>query len=460
MKGLFAKIFLWFWITGTLTGIASVLAVLFLHHPPKQPSSRVFQDTALAYGTAAVDVLEEEGRSAAADYIRELSKNTRIQGCIFDDGANALAGERCSDFQQFASQVLAGARPSRSATSLNSTMTAVRIDSVSKQHYVFVSGLVTGPHSPPTYDLKEVALRGSIAVLVSGLICFFLARYLTRPILILRSVAQSVTAGNLSARVDGSIAKRGDELGEFARDFNRMAGQTEHLIYSQRQLVYDISHELRSPLARLNVALDIIRGRVANDSAVDRMDGDLQQLNEMIGRILTVAKLEATAQLESSHEVALSELIASIVHDADFEALERSSRVELLGTADVVVSGDHNLIRSAIENVVRNAVRFTSPGTAVEIRLTSSEIDGQARALVRIRDHGPGVPEHELENIFRAFYRVTDSGSRSSEGVGLGLSITDRIVRLHKGVIRASNAPEGGLQVDIELPLSARLVAV
>ncbi len=275
-----------------------------------------------------------------------------------------------------------------------------------------------------------------------------------------RSAAQRITAGDLGVRVEGNLARRGDELGEFARDFNRMADQTEHLIYSQRQLLYDISHELRSPLARITVALDIFRTRMDGDSTLNRMDGDLKQLNEMIGRILTVAKLESTSTLQSLATVELSELIASVVHDADFEANEKRSSVKVFEMDDATIEGDQNLIRSAVENVLRNAVRFTASETSVEVRLKTSEMDGRKSAIISIRDHGPGVPKEELPHIFRAFYRVTDAGSRSSKGVGLGLSITERIVRLHEGHLRAANMPGGGLQVEIELPLSVDVAAM
>ena len=153
-------------------------------------------------------------------------------------------------------------------------------------------------------------------------------------------------------------------------------------------------------------------------------------------------------------------MIASVAHDADFEANEKGSNVKVFVMDYAIVEGDQNLIRSAVENVLRNAVRFTAAETSVEVRLETSEIDERGSAIISIRDHGPGVPEEELPHIFKAFYRVTDAGSRSSKGVGLGLSITERIVRLHEGQLRAANMPGGGLQVEIELPLSADVQAM
>jgi two-component system sensor histidine kinase CpxA len=231
-----------------------------------------------------------------------------------------------------------------------------------------------------------------------------------------------------------------------------MANTTETLISSQRQLLYDVSHELRSPLARLNVALDLLRGRVGEVPAVNRMQVDLQRLNETIGRLLTVAKLEASSTLQNSAKVNLSDLVASIAADAEFEAQERGSRVEVAETADLAVLGDPNLLRSAIENVLRNALRFTAPGTPVEVLLQVAPAISGDEAIIVVRDHGPGVPPEELTRIFKPFYRLFESRDSNSDGAGLGLAIAERIVRLHGGRICATNVGGGGLSVEIILP--------
>ena len=208
----------------------------------------------------------------------------------------------------------------------------------------------------------------------------------------------------------------------------------------------------------MNVALDLLRGRVPDDPALNRIGIDLQRLNEMIGRLLTVAKLEATSTLQTPARVDLSELVSSVVSDADFEAQERGSRVDMVQGANLAVSGDPNLLRSAIENVLRNAVRFTRVGTAVEVALQTTKVTSADEAIISIRDHGPGVPEQELAKIFIPFYRVTDARSRDSGGVGLGLAITERIVRLHGGRIQAINDPNGGLRVEMIFPKAFRIV--
>jgi two-component system sensor histidine kinase CpxA len=231
-----------------------------------------------------------------------------------------------------------------------------------------------------------------------------------------------------------------------------MASKSENLISSQRQLMYDVSHELRSPLARMNVALDLLHRRIGDDSAIKHMETDLQRLNEMIARLLTVAKLDAANALQNRARVNLTEIVSSIAVDAEFEAQEKGNRVVVVPQADLIVFGDPNLLRSAIENVLRNAMRYTAPGTVVEVILQTNNAIRSNEAIISVRDHGKGVPENELTNIFKPFYRVTDARASESTGAGLGLAITERIVTLHEGRIRAINEPGGGLRIEIVFP--------
>jgi len=363
--------------------------------------------------------------------------------------ANALAGERCAEFTGLAARVARG-EPTAHEMRRGLLRTAVTIRGSDGHSYIYASELLAGPRAALGLNPGIVLLRAGLALLVSGLVCYFLTRYLTMPILRLRSAAQQITAGQLSVRAEVALELRRDEFGDLVRDFNRMASKTEGLISSQRQLLNDVSHELRSPLARMNVALDLLRRHVGDDPALNRMEIDLQRLNEMIGRLLTVAKLEAASTLQNPVRVNLSELVSSVASDAEFEAQERGSRVDVVQAADLVVPGDPNLLRSAIENVLRNAVRFTAAGTAVEVNLRASAAVGADEATIVVRDHGMGVPEEELALIFKPFYRLADS--RDSTGAGLGLAIAERIVRLHGGRIRAMNEAGGGLSVEIVLP--------
>jgi two-component system sensor histidine kinase CpxA len=297
-----------------------------------------------------------------------------------------------------------------------------------------------------------------IAVLSSGLVCYFLARYLSSPIVRLRKAAQRLAAGDLSARVGGRSSPAGDEISQLVHDFDLMAERIEKLVAAQSRLLKDISHELRSPLARLAVALELARQRSGPDaaSALDRISVESSRMNELIGSLTTIARLESGAENARKVPIALEELVQEVARDAAFEAQAKDRQVECEILDELPVEGDPGLLHSAVENVVRNATRYTSEGTTVKIHAERAGND----ALVRISDSGPGVPEAELEKIFKPFYRIDDARGRNTGGVGLGLAITDQAVRLHGGSVVASNLPEGGLLIEIRIPLQPGLPAI
>jgi two-component system sensor histidine kinase CpxA len=266
-------------------------------------------------------------------------------------------------------------------------------------------------------------------------------------------MSQKLAAGDLSVRTGSGLAHRQDEIGDLVRDFNAMASRIEELISRQRQLISDVSHELRSPLARINVALDLSRERKGNDPAFEQMQEDIEVLDEMIGRLLTIAKLDISAPQVPMMDFDLSELLSQIARNADFECQEPNRGIRLTFSGQCTAWGSPELLHSAIENVVRNAMRYTERGTCVEISL---ERDSSAGVRVVVRDYGPGIPESELGNIFQPFYRVADARDRQSGGTGLGLAIAERVVRIHGGTIRAENAMPRGLRIEIVLPQSAR----
>jgi two-component system sensor histidine kinase CpxA len=451
MPRLFVKMFLCFWATVVVIGISLVLA--FALQPANVPSKwhAGLADTTHFFGTAAVGAFERGGDSAAVGYIHALSEDAHIHGCIFDSSGNALAGESCSELHGLAARLVRG-DPSAQDMRRGLTRIAVFVAGPDGRTFIYASELLAGPGAAFGMSPEVVLLRAGVAFIVSGLLCYLLTRYLTTPILRLRVAAQLISAGHLGTRAEAKLELRRDEFGDLVRDFNLMASKTENLLSNQRQLMYDVSHELRSPLSRMNVALDLLHRRVGEDSALKHMEADLRRLNEMITRLLTVAKLDATNELRSHVRVNLTELVSSVAIDAEFEAQEKGKRVVVVAEADLVVLGDPNLLRSAIENVLRNAVRYTSPGTAVDIVLQLTRAFGPKEALVAVRDHGNGVPEDELTNIFKPFYRITNARGLESAGAGLGLAITERIVTLHKGRIRAINEPNGGLRVEMIFP--------
>jgi two-component system sensor histidine kinase CpxA len=329
-------------------------------------------------------------------------------------------------------------------------------------------GVFFGRHDLPLLGL-------SIAIISSGLICYLLAWSMASPVTRLRRAAQSLAAGDLSARAGAPASGRHDELTELMRDFDRMADRIERLVESQSRLLKDVSHELRSPLARLSVALGLARQRATPEieSSLNRIELEADRLNQLIQRLLTISRLESGTDGLHKSQISLRELVEEVARDAEYENPGRRCRVTASSDPassdpedDFLVEADPELLRSAVENVIRNATRYTSEGTTVEVRLernleshskqesigSSGDAGQDGEIIIRVLDCGPGVPDEALPKIFEPFYRLDDARNRLTGGAGLGLSIADRAIRLHNGQLRASNRKEGGLQVEIRIP--------
>jgi two-component system sensor histidine kinase CpxA len=467
MRSLFLKIFLSYWMAQALF-LALAIIVTFAMRPTREISNlqalepKFLNETLQAYQTG--------GDEAARKYMRGVHDNLHVRLFIFDDQGRDLLGRKAPDWidrvragrihtaDTFLGRFGPGQFLRQTITADNGRRYTVIVDFPPEEHPFF------GLHSVPGLGIM-------IAVISSGLVCYILARYLTSPIVQLRAATQKLASGDLTARAGVPGSRRHDEMAELMRDFDRMAERLENLVNAQSRLLTDISHELRSPLARLNVALELARQRSGSEarSALDRIDREANRLNELIQKLLTIARLEAGDESIEKVPVHLEKIIHEITRDAAFEAQSRNCQVEARVMDDCVVMGSPSLLHSAIENVVRNAIRYTQEGTSVEVRLEEgvglpvtvqdagqkNDGAGKPEAVVRVTDSGPGVPEDALDKLFRPFYRIDDARGRQTGGVGLGLAITDRAVRLHGGTIRVSNRPQGGLMVEIRLPLAS-----
>lgn len=280
-----------------------------------------------------------------------------------------------------------------------------------------------------------------VLILVSGVICLLLARYLTRPLVKLRAAGQSIAAGDLSARAGGETGARRDEIGALARDFDQMAERVQQLVESQQRLLRDVSHELRSPLTRLQAAAGLLRQRAGDDEApnLDRIDKEVMHLDGLIGQILAYARLDQLDHVDRS-PVDLVSLLNDIVADARYEGAGAGIEVSLDAPPTQVMKGDMRLLHSALENVVRNAVEHAS--SRVQVKIDST--DRGPRVVVC--DDGPGAEADTLGRLFEPFYT---GGAAAGRGVGIGLAITRRAVELHGGAATARNRPAGGLEVEL-----------
>ncbi len=290
-----------------------------------------------------------------------------------------------------------------------------------------------------------------VAMVISAAFSLLLAAYITAPLARIRSSARRVARGDLSARVGDLPFGRSAEILALASEFDQMAARLKDLVEGQQRLIRDVSHEMRSPLSRLRVALELARSQPPGNDAeqLDRIEREALRLEEMIGQAIQLSRMETTAQTRAG-DVALDELVADIVADAAFEAQARPCSLHIAQTAPMRVHAEVDLLTSAIENVVRNAVNYTSTSSTIDLRL--DRIENQAR--LRVRDAGPGVPPADLVRIFEPYFRTDIARQRKSGGSGLGLAIAKRAIERQGGRIRAQNAEGGGLEVEILLPMA------
>jgi two-component system sensor histidine kinase CpxA len=283
--------------------------------------------------------------------------------------------------------------------------------------------------------------------------CYVLAVQLASPLKLLGQMVERFGRGDLQARAD---SKRKDEFGNLARAFNLMADRIEMLLTAERRLLQDVSHELRSPLARLKFAIELARTSRDQQTALDRIEKEVDRLSSLVSELLQVTRAESDPESRNMDELALSNLLRELVEDSSVECAAHSCRITLSASEPLVVRGDRELLRRAVENVLRNAIRYAPAGTPIEIKL---ERRGEA-GVISIRDYGPGVPEESLSRLFKPFFRAEPDRNRNSGGgVGLGLSIAQRAVAVHGGTIRAWNA-HPGLEVEISVPAIAAAALV
>jgi two-component system sensor histidine kinase CpxA len=449
-RKLFLKIFVWFWLA-----TAAIIGVLWLmvrvseaENQPERASRGPFAEALSLYAESAVRVYETEGPKAFEQFINRSLQESGTEIYLFEGSGQPLMAQNpqkdniISVMQEVRDGNQRVSRPFEGRTTWGKGVVSAK-----NRRYIFVARLRTPGLRPPLFPPSRI----TVMVLTAGLVCYLLALYLTAPVKKLQSIVQAFAEGNLDARVAPGLGMRGDELADLGREFDHMADRISTLISSQKRLLADISHELRSPLARLSVALELARKNSTPTSApaLNRIEREAERLNELVGQLLALTRLESGAEKVPVEMVTLEELIQQVVEDANFEARPLRKEVRIVQLEKCRIRGSDELLRSAAENVVRNAVRYTPEGTTVEVELRWKLDTG----VLSVRDRGPGVPESELTHIFEPFYRVSAARDRASGGAGLGLSIAERTVKLHGGSISAENASPG-LLVTILLPLA------
>ena len=475
-SGLFFKIFLWFWIAMTLVVFASLLSALateshplfavpwlrFILHFPTEGHVKLESGsypgrlmTAAGSilklsGETAVELYENGGEAALTRYIDRFDKDVHIRIFLFNGRQEQLAGQNAPEeivnLAATTQDNVLGFKRSEADLLISERLHG------HKDQYTVVGRLPAGHFLSREREWPMMPLL--IILLTAGALCYWLARYITLPIRRLSSATRCLADGDLGVRIGAVSARRNDEIADLGKDFDLMAERIEVLMKTQKRLLRDISHEFRSPLTRLTLALEIARKSEGQESAaaLDRIEREAGRLNDLIGQLLTLARLESGTEQSQDEAIELRDLVEEIVADADFEARQHRCAVRIVSSEDCTVFGIRELLRSAIENIVRNAIHFTVEGTEVEVSLRCAMHESGCRAIIQVHDHGPGVPEDALADLFYPFYRVGDSRDRRQGGTGLGLAISDRAVTIHGGKASAANAVDGGLIVTVDLP--------
>lgn len=452
---LFLKIFIWFWTACLAIGLVFLLSSLLVQSDIVP--ERMRGSTVRIHAIAAADIFEKSGKTALTEFLAKTEQETAIAGQLLDrEGRDVTGADGPSDLNSV--PIPTGPGSLRTTFSIGRVISSYRFISSKGIEYVFICETRRfSPYSFLYVEPRVRLIRFPLIILTAGVICYLLARYLTSPIIRLQKAAGQLADGNLKVRVGTAFTSRNDEIADLSRDFDTMAERLEASAHAQKRLLADISHELRSPLARLSIAASLARDGDTDEvrEAIHVIEREAGRMNDLIGRLLSLGRLENDDNsLQRFRPIDLADMIKTIVADSDFEAQNVGKRVVITSVAErCSLNGDPELLRSAIENVVRNAIIHTRDGSTVEVGLAITPLGQNKMANISVRDHGNGVPPGMLDQIFQPFYRVEHGRERETGGVGLGLSIAERAVRLHRGNILAENAEGGGLRVTIVLPL-------
>jgi two-component system sensor histidine kinase CpxA len=455
VRGLFVKIFLWFVLTVVVavSGTFYVSNVLAQRQQAQQQQPQQFFRFRYELWDAR-EAWQTDGAKGLEDVIAKVKDADRFEAHLADaNGHDLLTGR---DWSKEIASALAQASRGRGGPGRgdnNPFFLFTHVDQPRPQgpwvtpttigpKFYFI--VIPPPQANPQTEARIELLPQTWWMLgIFAVLCYALARHVTSPLRKMQKIVERIGKGDFSVRVS---SRRADELGQLGRTVDRMAERIEDLLKSQRRLLQDISHELRSPLARLGVAVELARGGGDMESSLNRIEREGNRLNQLVGELIQVTRGEGDPQGLTTEQLRLDELIGTIVEDARIEA-EKRHVVLNSSLSEVSMTGNPELLRRAIENLIRNAIRYSPEETTVDISL--SKVGSVYR--ISVRDHGTGVPEESLPSIFDPFYRVEKDRGRTSGGVGLGLAIAKRAVELHRGTMRAQNV-KPGLRVEIDLP--------
>lgn len=442
MGRLFWKLFFAFWLAFVVIVAGALLSAKIYHETLER---EYFENSSRPETLTIARTLEERGEEAAIRLINELHGMRRLRIVVVDEKGESLTKKPLPNW-------IKRAIHHAKKTPLSFPQREVKTPS-GKIYRVISLGHSHPRHRPPFFS-SVPGILAVMAIIVSLLMCFWLARYLSRPVKNLSRASRSFSSGHLNIRVAPTLGARRDEIADLAHDFDKMAEKLQMLIGGQQKLLRDVSHELRSPLARLQMAVGLARKRQDRPSPnglhsaeLDRIEKDVKRLDELVSQVLTLSRLETNVADTRTTLVDVSALLETIVQDANFEAQLHNRKVILECSGQPEIMADSELLRQALENIIRNAVKYTEDHTAVHVELHTTDTG----FLIRVCDRGPGVPEPMLNRLFDPFVRTSEARERDSGGYGLGLAIAKRAIELHGGSVIARNRDGGGLCIAITL---------
>jgi len=461
VHSLYWRIFLAFWAALALILVGTVtVAVNATTHRTERPWIQRGQ----LYNQAAA-AFESGGAAALEEWLRKLPAEPRNRTFVVGpEGAEMLHRPLPASLYRPGGSPAAGAAAAHADTPVGAIApiggALVLLRPEGGSYHVIIGPVRDSPRLFGELELPGVPLALLlIALIVSAAVCLLLARYLASPVDRLRLATRQLASGDLNVRVLPALKGRQDDLGLLAADLDTMAERLRQLLEGKQQLLRDVSHELRSPLARLQLALSLARrDEAASERHIERAAFEADRLEQLIARTLKLVRLEGPVNQLERASIDLADLLHTIAAEVAIEADAQGCLVHVYAEANLGVSGDAELLRSAFENVIRNAVRYSPPAAVVGITARRGAAAAAPQLIeVSVRDHGPGVPEKDLGLIFEPFYRVDAARAhRSAGGEGLGLAIAARAIGLHGGSIGAANVAGGGLVVRISLPADAR----
>ncbi|NOR71110.1 MAG: HAMP domain-containing protein [Methylomarinum sp.] len=441
MGRLFWKIFFGFWLTLILTG--TIVGGLVWQHNKKliEQLEILIKNPRADFGINIVaKLLRKEGSSA----LKNLIKRRPVPVLIVDDNGSELFGRQVSDIML---------RKAREALKTPQQHSIQQVTTPEGEHFLlFMPSHRNHPSLRQQNNLPQYPPLFPLMIFFISSLCFIggLAWYITQPIRLLREATNRFASGKLDTRVMPNIGQRRDEITDLAKDFDYMAEQVQQLVDVQKRLLNDVSHELRSPLARLQLAVEMSQQYPEKtDQLLQRIEKESQRLDVLIGELLTLSRLEAGVNNNITDYFDINGLIESIANDARFEAKSQNKQVIFHNNSEVLIYGSIELLRRAFDNVIRNAIFHTPKTTQVTITLTNEN----NHIKVSIFDCGIGVTEDELVQLFLPFVRINDNKQNiKTPGYGLGLAIARRAIETHQGSISAHNHKQGGLCITIRLP--------